>query len=270
MIKFKELISERSFNHPIEFPSVTASFEGRTLSLRFDSKDIIVNAGYSGSVNPWFASLCFLILNKSLSEVLALNWQSWEDNFRDDQLFWDLRQEQQDHFINAPLELLKAAVDIFRGREYLYQDVSPLVCRCFGVREADVLEHLQQEARPTLETLASATKAGMGCRSCVPQLKRWLLLGDEKKRGHHFKARPIVDWLVQIDYQLKRFPHAQDWKMELQGMKDGRVSISFDKTVSQKEEEAMGRELQDFLGRAVDLDLAFFLRAARHFSKARG
>ncbi len=269
MIKFKDLISEKAHNRPVDFPSVEATYKGRTLSLRFDSKDKLLYAGYSGGVNPWLSSLCALIINKSLAEISKINTKSWEEFYQDDQLFWDLKQEE-DSFINEPLELLKATLDIFRGRDYLYHEASPLVCRCFGVRESDVIEHLHKESTPTLDTLAEATKAGMGCRSCVPQLKRWLVNKEEKKSGRHYKLRPIADWLVQIDYQLAKFPQSQEWKMEVQGMKDARVMISFDKKVSQTEEEAMARELQLFLGRAVDLDLAFFLRSSRHFLKASG
>jgi len=270
MTKFKDFLAESIYNRTVEFPSVSASLNQHTLSLRFDPKDVVLNAGYSGPVNPWLSSLCSLIIGKSLNEISFLTWKQWEEVFKDDQLFWDLRQEQENHFLNDPLELLKSALDIFQGREYLYKEVSPLICRCFGVRESDVVEHLNKEARPTLESLASATKAGMGCRSCVLQLKRWLVLNEEKKHGHHFKARPIVDWLVQIDYQLTKFPHTSEWKMEVQGMKQGRITISFDKDVTQKEEEQMAQELQLFLGAAVDLDLAFFLRSARHFSNAKG
>lgn len=269
MIKFKDLISEEAFNQPVDFPSAEASLNGRTLSLRFDSKDKLLYAGYSGKFNPWFSSLCALIINKNLAEILNISSKSWEEAYKDDQLFWDLKQEE-DFFINEPLEILKAALDLFRGRDYLYHEVSPLVCRCFGVRESDVIDHLQKEKTPTLETLGASTKAGMGCRSCVPQLKRWLVNQEEKKSGRHYKLRPIADWLVQIDYQLAKFPHAQEWKMEVRGMKDARVIISFDKKVTQTEEEAMARELHSFLGRAVDLDLAFFLRSSRHFLNASG
>lgn len=269
MIKFKDLISEEAFNRPVEFPSVEVAYNGHTLSLRFDSKDKLLYAGYTGKFNPWLSSLCALIINKNLAEILKVNTKSWEEFYRDDQLFWDLKQEE-DSFINSPLELLKAALDVFRGRDYLYHEVSPLVCRCFGVREADIIDHLQKEKAPTLEILGAATKAGMGCRSCVPQLKRWLVNNDEKKSGRVYKFRPIADWLVQIDYQLDKFPHRQEWKLEVQGMKDARVTISFDKKATQTEEEAMARELQLFLGRAVDLDLTFFLRASRHFLKASG
>jgi len=70
MIKFKDLISEEAFNRPVEFPSVSASFNSRALSLRFDSKDKLLYAGYTGKFNPWFSSLCALIINKSLAEYL--------------------------------------------------------------------------------------------------------------------------------------------------------------------------------------------------------
>ena len=270
MIKFKDFLTTDKFHKEIDFPSVSASYNEHTLTLKFDSKDVILDAGYSGPQNPWLGSLCSLLIGKTLNDALVFNWVNWEEAFHDDQTFWDLRNETEGQFFNLSLELLKAALDIFRGREYLYQDTSPLICRCFGVRESDVLEHLKNHDSATLESLATDSKAGMGCRSCVPQLKRWLVLNDAKKFNHHYKERSIADWLVQIDYQLSRFPKASEWKMEVQGMKGGQVSISFEKEATQKEEELTAKELQDFLAGVVDTGLGFFLRRARHFSKAKG
>lgn len=266
MTKFNELIN--AFNKPVEFPSVSVTSGPHTLSLRFDAKDVLLQAGYSGPANPWLSSLCFLARDKSLSELLNFSWKSWEEVFRDDQAFWDLRQEEEEKFIHKAPELLKAALDIYRGREYLYQEESPLVCRCFGIRESDILDHLQNEATPTLETLAGVSKAGMGCRSCVPQLKRWLVIHDAKKMNHFHKEKSHADWLLEIDYMLSCFPKSLEWKMEVQSFKGKNVMISFEKEVSQKEEEATGKELQEFLAASVDSDLGFFLIRPRHFSKA--
>lgn len=269
MKKFSDLLREKSFNNEIEFPSVSVALDRHTLSLRFDSKDVVIHAGYSGEPHPWLSSLCFIIEGKNLSELLVLTWKNFEDVFRDDQAFWDLRHDESDKFFHKHFELLKACCDVYRGREYLYQGSSPLVCRCFGVRESDILEHLQKEEAPTLETLAGVSKAGMGCRSCVPQLKRWLVIHETKKQGRYYKDRPVADWLLDIDQMVANFPGAQDWKMEVETMKGDTVIISFDKETSQLEEEKTGKELQVFLGTCVDSDLAFFLRRARHFSKAK-
>jgi bacterioferritin-associated ferredoxin len=268
MKKFKDFLSENNFHKPLSFPSVSVSYQGHTLELRFDSKDVVVNASYQGSVNPWLASLCFLIEGKSVHELETFSWKAWDEAFKDDQLYWDLRQEEEGKFIQKPFELLKAGLDVFKGRDYLYEPASPLVCRCFGIRESDILEHLQKEAEPTLETLAGVSKAGMGCRSCVPQLKRWFATSESKK--HFFKDRPVADWLLQIDESLAGFPQAATWKMEVKSFKGKQVLISYDKDVSQREEEEMGKELQLFLGEAVDSDLAFFLSCKRHFSNAKG
>ena len=231
---------------------------------------MVLDSGYLGPQSPWLASLCFLTLNKNLNEISSFNGKTWETVFQDDQTFWDLRQEEEELFFNESLELLKASIDVFRGREYLYQEASPLICRCFGVREEDVVTHLKTHETATLDSLCGETKAGMGCRSCVPQLKRWLVLNEQKKFAHYYKERPVADWLLDIDYMLSCFPKALDWKMELEKMKGTQVLISFDKEVSQREEETVARELQDFLGASVDGGLAFFLRRARHFSKANG
>jgi bacterioferritin-associated ferredoxin len=268
MKKFKEILTSSAFNRSMESFSVSGKLNKHELFLRFDTNDLVLDASYTGEANPWLSSLCYIIQGKDLDQLSKLSWKDWEEAFKEDQFFWDLKKEQEDHFFNAPLELLKSLLDIYRGREYLYQEVSPLICRCFGVRESDVLEHLRTHETATLESLAGDTKAGMGCRSCVPQLKRWLVLNEAKKFKHHYKERPIADWLIQIDYQLGRFPKASEWNMQVDGMKGAQVSISFEKDVSQREEELMALELQRFLAPLVDTGLAFFLRRARHFSKA--
>lgn len=260
MKKFKDLLVSSDYNQKLDFPSVSATLNEHTLHLQFDSKDIVLNATYTGRANPWLTSLCYLIEGKTLNEISHYNWKTWENTFKEDQTFWDLKQEECEHFFHAPLELLKAVLDIFRGREYLYQETSPLICRCFGVRESDVVAFLQKPEIPTLETLSGETKAGMGCRSCVPQLKRWLVLHETKKFSHHYKNRPMADWLLDIDYMLSCFPKALEWKMEVEKMKSTQVIISFEKTVSQKEEETVARELQDFLRASVDSEISFFLK----------
>lgn len=270
MTRFKQLFIEKAYNSAVDFPSVSVTYHQHTLSLRFNGKDVLLYAGYTGEANPWLSSLCYLIEGKPLHELLKFSWKNWEEAFKDDPSFWDFRQEEGEKFFLPALELLKAALDLYRGREYLYQEASPLVCRCFGIRESDILEHLRSEENPTLETLAGASKAGMGCRSCVPQLKRWLVIHDSSKEKRYYKNKPVADWLLEIDAMVSRFPKASEWKMEVESFKGKQVVISFDKNVSQREEEATLKELQDFLGASVDEDLAFFLRRSRHFSKASG
>lgn len=267
---FKELITSNNFNKKLDDASVSLSLDAHTLHLRFDSKDVILNASYEGPVSPWLESLCYMVKDKTLNHALQMNWSTFEATFKEDQTFWDFRQETQDDFFCKPLELLKATLDVFRGKEYLYQETSPLICRCFGIRETDVLEHLQKNETPTLESLSGETKAGMGCRSCVPQLNRWVVLHESKKHSHHYKQRPMAEWLLDIDYMLSCFPDALEWKMEVASFKGKQVLISFDKEASQRDEEAMAKKLQDFLGASVDGDLGFFLRRARHLLKARG
>lgn len=270
MKKFKELISDRAFNKEMELTSVSVTHGLHTLHLRFDSKDVLVNASFTGPYSPWLSSLCYLMQDKSLNDISSFTWETWKKEFQDDQTFWDLFQEEETQFINLPLELTRAALDSYRGRDYLYQEPSPLVCRCFGIRESDILSHLQNHETPTLETLAGESKAGMGCRSCVPQLKRWLVLHESKTQNHYYKNRAAADWLLEVDEALSHFPQSQDWKLEVRSFKAPQVILSFDKEVSQREEENLSKELQLFLGREVDPDLGFFLRRARHFSKARG
>ncbi|HXH30459.1 MAG TPA: (2Fe-2S)-binding protein [Bacteriovoracaceae bacterium] len=262
MTSFKELFIQKAFNQasPDSSVSIRSLTSGHCLSLRFSPKDIIVSASYSGKADPWLSSLCHLVTNKSLEQALVLEWKDWDVEFKDDQTYWELKQDQSDDFIFTPLELLRAAIDTFRARDFLYQEASPLICRCFGVREKEVQEHLRATPLATLETLTLESKAGMGCRSCVPQLKRWLVLHDPKKRVHHFKDRSHADWLIHIDYMISCFPESLDYRMEVQSFRNSQVLITYEKEVPQRVEEEISKELQTFLRAAVDSELSFLLR----------
>ncbi|MGE3608567.1 MAG: (2Fe-2S)-binding protein [Bacteriovoracaceae bacterium] len=259
MRNFKEIISNNTFNKKIFDPSVSLRYKNHELFLKINTKDVITEASYSGEHSPWYSALCFLIIAKDLNQCLSMTWQSFEEAFRDDAYFWDLRSEETHSIIFGPLELLHATLDKFRGRDYLYDEQSALVCRCFGVRESDILHYLQSEENPTLEGLGVSSKAGMGCRSCLVQLERMFKVKKNSK-NRFYKNRPVAEWLIMIDEVLKRFPKASEWKMEVESFQNNLVIIKFDKQVSQKEEEEVGSSLQGFLAEGVDLDLAFFLR----------
>lgn len=265
MPSFKDLFVSGHAHHPLEGAStqVTLSETGQTLFLRFNSQDVILNASYTGKIDPWLSSLCFMLEEKTLDEAHHFNHKTWEETFKNDQTFWDLRVEHQQDVYFYGLELLRAAIDKYRGREEIYTETSPLICRCFNVREDDVLSYLRREKNPTVAGLSAELKAGMGCRSCVPQLKRWLEGHASSQREHFFKEKPKADWILEFDYLLSCFPESIEWKMEVESFKGNQIVISYDKDVPQAEAEEVGQRLQLFLGAATDSSLGFFLIRAR-------
>ncbi len=263
MKSFKETSESDSFHEAVFVPSVSLAFGTHTLNLKFDSKDLLTDLGYSGPQNPWLSSLGQLSVGKTLNKLLQLNSKDWDESFKQDQFYWEVKGEVEEQIFFKAMEVFMATLNQYRGRSDLYKEASPLICRCFGVREDDVLKHLKNEKAATLETLAASSQAGQGCRSCVPQLKRSLLILHTDARERVYKNRSIADWLLEIDYMLSCFPDSHDWNMKVESLRNRQVVLSYDKKVSQKEEEMMGIELQRFLSAGVDDGLAFFLRAKR-------
>ena len=258
------------FQGTLDFPSVKVSSQssGHEIQLKFDSKDVLLDITYQGRIDPWMGGLCAVSIGKTLNQLEELSWKNWDEFFQNDQTYWDLKAEKVDDVFFAPWELLKAGLDLYRGRDYLYRTSDPLICRCFGVRENDVLVYIRKAVDPTPEGLATETKAGMGCRSCVPQIKKWLSIHQPKAATHYYKEKTRASWLLEIDYMLSCFPQAQDWKMEVESFHGEQVIISFDKEVTQTEQENVSIELQDFLAAGLDSDLSFFLRRSRQREKA--
>lgn len=262
MTGFKALLTSTRHNKTMSDPTVQVALGGTILFLKIDTRDRIVSAAYSGASDIWMSSLCELLQDMPLSQARLVDFSHWEIFWKDDQFFWDMKVEGEDKVFCAPLELLHAAIDIYRGRDDLYREESALICRCFGVREKDVLQFLRQTQDPSLEELSKVTKAGMSCRSCVPQLRQWLMIPRED-RSRYFKTKPVADWIEMIDSALSRFPEAATWKMNVESMKGDVVIISYLREASQKEEEDMSKQVQGFFSSAVDPDLAFFLRRSR-------
>lgn len=275
MTKFSDYFTSETYLKVLPNSSVDVTLDktGHTLYLKIDSKEKITAVSYQGKLSPWLSSMCEILEGKSLNEALLLSRKKWEVLFQEDTSFWDYLHEDaaDEEVFFYPLELLRASLDLYRGREFLYEEMSPLICRCFGVRESDVLSYLKKNPEPNLEDLTKKTKAGMGCRSCLPQMRRLLSLNGPKNRERFHKDKSHADWLLDIDYMLSCFPESLEWKMNVESFKDKRVTISFDKDVSQSEEEEVAQRLQGFLAAGVDLDLSFFLSSSkrtRHFSKA--
>jgi hypothetical protein len=250
MIRFNQLFSNKAFNEPIENPTVSIStLDGHHLHLCINKSEVITKASFEGSFDIWLSSLCLILGGKTCNEVRFFIKDEWKKHFGTDQLFWDLFSEVQHDVFFKPLEMLKAALDKYQGREHLYLDSSPLICRCFGLRESDILNE-------------KVTKAGSGCRSCLPQIEKLKteLTNKEKINKRYFKELSYADWLLIIDAKLKSFPDQLDWQMNVASFKGKVVIIEYEKSVTQREEEEMSIKLQDFLSLEVDSDLSFFLR----------
>ena len=245
MTKFKDLFLQDFGRNQLPQSSVQLKLKDHSISLLFDSKDRIQASAYSGPRDHWYSSLCFLLEGKTLQKAKLLSLKDWDQAFADEPFYWESREELEESVFFDPLEILRASLDLYRGREYLYEESSPLVCRCFGIREAD---------------LKDSAKAGMGCRSCLPDIKRLLAASSVLKGVHSYKGETRASWLLKIDAKLSLYPQALDWQMEIESFKKNMVVISYKKKVSQIEVEELGKDLQRFLGEEVDGDLAFFLR----------
>jgi bacterioferritin-associated ferredoxin len=270
MNKFKETFTQGIFQRRMDSASSSLGLKRHVLFLKIDSKDIVNSASYLGPPDPWLENLCSLILEKDTSDLSILSWNDLDEAFKNDLSYWEFKKEASSDIWFEALELLRGVLDQHRGRDYLYHDPSPLICRCFGVRESDVLQHLREEKDASIDSLGLSTKAGQGCRTCVRELKRWMAIYQSGPEKRVYKEKKIADWLLEIDYMLSCFPQASSWKMEVVSFKKNQVVVSYEREVTQKEEEVMTVKLQDFLGRGVDSDLGFFLRRARHESKASG
>jgi assimilatory nitrate reductase catalytic subunit len=53
-------------------------------------------------------------------------------------------------------------------------DAGPLVCSCFGVRRATIVEAIEHEGLQSTAQIGACLRAGTNCGSCLPELRSLL------------------------------------------------------------------------------------------------
>ena len=107
-------------------------------------------------------------------------------------------------------EALHAAVANYRGESWEEShEESPLICKCFGIDEAKIVQNIRANSLKTVEDVTNYTKAGGACGGCREKIEKIL---DKFWKGG-YEGRYVEDFVSR-----DRFEKAQ--------AKNGKVSLS--------------------------------------------
>lgn len=71
-------------------------------------------------------------------------------------------------------EALEAAIANYRGEKKPEVDKGEIVCQCFGVTDEKIKRVIRENNLHTVSDITNFTKAGGGCRSCIPDIEKIL------------------------------------------------------------------------------------------------
>ena len=98
----------------------------------------------------------------------------------------------------------------------------PNLCTCFGLSAADLARLALERGLTSVDQLSSATTAGTGCRTCVPDLEKLL---EQLWTSH---PKPAVKPLTPADIvrdAIRPFLHKKTWELQLIDVADAVVRI---------------------------------------------
>ncbi|PIP91829.1 MAG: hypothetical protein COW01_12155 [Bdellovibrionales bacterium CG12_big_fil_rev_8_21_14_0_65_38_15] len=109
-----------------------------------------------------------------------------------------------------------------------------LICRCFGVSRSEILEHVIQNSKTSLNEIGMATKAGLGCGQCHQDIKKTVQdYCDKYSYVVPSKTNPLglnpISLLIKLDSFLTLWNEKQETrlKIELLGIKDYTVYAKY-------------------------------------------
>lgn len=201
---------------------VSAQIQSSTLLLRTSWSErthqlVELEPKWKGEVEPalqsQFNQACQLVEGLKHEQIFAINWKELfpESLFA---LFpWLLRRSY--HLALNPVP----AFD-----ELSSQSAEGLVCRCFGVYRQELQALILKDPSLSAQQLSVETQAGMGCTSCLADVKEFLLqtrehfeltdkeLGRRDKQG--LWVRPMG--MTPAQAVLKLAPLLNEWRQEHQ------------------------------------------------------
>jgi len=224
--------SEKKFNYLMDQPTLRIKVSDYPLVFfNCNSAGKILGASYAGKENQYWDDFCASVTDQELEVLLQKN--NFDDLISSSSIW------------SPGYEVLRLAFAIFFGKDYLYHSYDPVICPCFGLRESE------------RENLPSKSKMGCGLCMNTPQVEIKIKKRVQSKR--YFKSMSNADWILFVDEKLKNFSKAQDWRLELIGVNGQTILIRFSGAFSQREEEEMQLELQNYLRGAVGEEFLFFL-----------
>ncbi len=128
-------------------------------------------------------ALIDLILGKTLDEAEAIT----DDDIAD---YLGGLPEEKMHCSVMGVEALQKALASHHGRPFEQEDEGTVVCRCFGVTDKVIEKVVREHDLTTVDEVTHYTKAGGGCRGCVPEIEAIIAKVHGPEAGARASTRP--------------------------------------------------------------------------------
>lgn len=132
-------------------------------------------------------------------------------------------------------EALEAAIRQWKGEPPMphAQEEGKLVCKCFGVTDAQIIRTIRENGLKTVEEITNYTKAGGACRECLDEIAEILATELKQKPLVELKPRPrltnvqrMQKVLQTIDEEIRPRLSVDGGDIELVDVDGPRVVVS--------------------------------------------
>ena len=102
-------------------------------------------------------------------------------------------------------EALEAAIRQWRGEPAVphAHEEGKLVCKCFGVTDAQIIRAIRENNLKTVEEVTAYTKAGGACGECLDEIAEILAAELKQKPVQELKPRPKLTNVQRMQQVLK-------------------------------------------------------------------
>lgn len=174
------------------------------LMLSIDAHETIIDAKFQtfgcASAIASSSALTEMIKGTSLANAAKITNQDIAD-------YLGGLPEQKMHCSVMGREALEAAIENYRtGGTGSQENTENVICKCFGVTEAEITRAITDNNLQTVEEVTNHTKGGGGCGGCIPEIEDLLAsLAAAKSQPDDSKHRmTIVEKLKRIQETLER------------------------------------------------------------------
>ena len=178
---FRQLQNNPRYCQAHSSSSVTVKIETpyfAQVDLEFDRHDHLASFCYSVKKDcfdlPIFEALAHLVIGGSIEQVEIIGFGELDQFFGKDKDYLSYRDDGDRSLVNIPLQVFYRALASYKGQDMPRQESSPLVCRCFGVFEREIVNYIEKQEQVDLKKINGELLAGAGCTRCSEDIQKYL------------------------------------------------------------------------------------------------
>jgi bacterioferritin-associated ferredoxin len=227
------------------------------LKILLDDFEVIQSFSYTqvnlNEEKILLAYLSFKLIGMHIENASLLSHSNFYQDLKHDLAFIEYYQSDDIPVVSKTFVLVREMISEYLGQRIFNIKTEHLICRCFNTTRENLKDIVSKHNVKTYAELSAHSQAGLGCRSCLNEVKSFLPQ-EVLRKPKLYLEKTHANWILDISRVLE----FHQINLEIKSFDQGVLILAGDTSLKDNEIE-YNKNLKNLLDQDLDADLVVFL-----------